>query len=143
MKKTAIILVAVLAVVLSIVCLAACNDPATDGSDTATEGTYKFYSALDGDRTLRIGDTEEDFGGRLTADTVILVLKADGTVDFSMNVDPECHTIRGNGTWEQEGNKIYMTILIAEVNEPFVFTKKGDKLTGFIGDVSFDLKKSR
>lgn len=139
MKKTAIIMVAVLAIVLSVFCLAACGEPATDGSDTATEGTYKFYSMRYEDEVWNIGDTDEEGSlGLLTADSVVLVLNSDGTINFTMGAEGD---FRIGGTWKQEANTVTIKF---ETDDVTVFTKKGDKLTGgLIGSLYFDLKKSR
>lgn len=139
MKKTAIIMVAVLAVVLSIVCLTACADNAMDGSDSVTEGTYKFYSMRYEDEVWNIGDTDEEGSlGLLTADSVVLVLNADGTINFTMGAEGD---FRIGGTWKQEANTVTIKF---ETEDVAVFIKKGDKLTGgLIGSLYFDLKKSR
>ncbi len=126
MKKATIIVVAVLAIVLSVVCLTGCVSGA--------EGTYKFYSMTTDGITLKAG---QSYMGliQLSEDFITVELKKGGTCIFTIAMTDET----AEGTWKKSGDKIIISA--EETDETMEFTIDGDELSGEIDGVKMVLKK--
>ena len=121
MKKLLTIMAAAL---LAICCfgLVACGG--------GVEGTYKFKSMTAGGETYAVGDVApwgED-GETISADYLVLELKSDGSVAYSMSMGGE--TESKTGTWAQDGNTITITI----DDEAMPFTLDGKTLSYTYGE---------
>ncbi|MBO7187399.1 MAG: hypothetical protein J6V68_03285 [Clostridia bacterium] len=111
-----------------VLALCALSFVACDDGDTppTTDVTYKFYSLTmqptGGDATtLNIGDPAPWSQGNetLTADSVIVVFKQDGTYVSTNIIDGVTQTM--NGTWTKDG-------------DVYTFTQGGQSATGSIVD---------
>ena len=129
MKKAAIIVVAVLAIVLSVVCLTGCVGE--------VEGTYKFYSMTTDGVTLKVGQTYMGLI-QLSEDFMTVELKKDGSCTFTVAILDET----AKATWDKDGDKISITS--NDTLETMEFTINGDELVGKIdADTKVVLKKSK
>lgn len=125
MKKLAVSLVSVLAVVVLCFSLAGCG----------VSGTYKFESLTVGigniSTTYEVG--KEYNGKKLEAGSIRLVLNKDGTCTFkSLDSDTEI-----NGTWEEkdDGKIDFSGIGITNA------TRDGNRITFDLGVMKITLKK--
>ena len=121
MKKLLTIMAAAL---LAICCfgLVACGG--------GVEGTYKFKSMTAGGETYAVGDVAPWGDGveTISADYIVLELKADGVVAYTMSMGDETESM--TGTWAQNGNAITITI----EGEAQTFTLEGKTLTMTYGE---------
>ncbi len=133
MKKI-ITLVAVMALALCACFAVACS--------SSVAGTYKFesMSIVGGGMEVNVKAGEDYMGVTMTADSMILELKEDGTCSMSSAMFGE--TESETGTWAEVDGKIAITI----DGETQNFTKDGSTLTLSMEDegmsLSYSLKKA-
>ena len=108
MKKLAKILSILMLVIVSAFALTACGGGDGEGSGDGVTGTYKLKSITYEGVTLNIGDEAPWGDDVLTADSVVMELKADGVLVSSSAVAGQ--TQSQSGTWTQDGNTINGTI---------------------------------
>ena len=121
MKKLLTIMAAAL---LAICCfgLVACGG--------GVEGTYKFKSMTAGGETYAVGDVAPwgEEGETISADCIVLELKADGVVAYTTTMGGEPQALEG--TWTQDGNAITITI----AGDAQTFTLEGKTLSYTYGE---------
>lgn len=129
MKKVAISVLSVLAVMIMCVCFSACSSSIT--------GTYKFesMSVTQGSVTTEIKAGEKYMGMvTLSEDTFILTINDDNTIEFKTNMGEE---VTVKGTWEKKDGKYYLTI----EGDSQEVTISGNKLTMESDGAKLVLKK--
>ena len=123
MKKFAVSLVAVLAVIIMAFSFTACS----------AKGKYKFESVTIANKTYKAGE-EIPFVGKIDKDDFVLELNKDGSCSIKTYNNDSLKT----GTWKEEDGKIKFDVEGISIGEA---TRDGNKISFYFVIGTFTLKK--
>ncbi len=130
MKKIIATVASALALVLLVVCFAACS--------SGPEGTYKFskMTITSGGKTITYEAGQEVDGVKYSEDMYVLELKSDNTYTLTAKFDPEDEPETQTGTWSEKDGKIVLTEKQGDKEYSVNATLDGDTITVEAGDNS-------